>query len=428
MKRLSWTLLVSGRWLSARRSAGGSAPSALAAAGIAVGVAALIVVLGVMNGFQLGYIDTILEVSSYHVRIDLPPQTAARDALTRKILSERGVTSAVGFAETQVLVGSNDGRSLPMKLRALPPSAWTGDRSFTAALGLPPEGPRGGEGLVIGSELARYLNVAVGDQVTVMGITSSKEEGVTTHVAKLPVSAVYHSGFYDFDSGLGFIGQDDPWSVFPKKEDLQLTLGIKLANRDQDAAVIARLAREGIMGAQGWRDYNRAFFGALRTEKTVMMLLVGLIFVVVGVNIYQSMRRSVHERMEEIALLKSFGGRVEDIRSIFLADGLIIGLTGALAGLVAGLLIASNINGIFTFASAALNWLSSLVAGLGGRAGADLSIYSPRYFYLMEVPVRILYPETVFVVASAIASVVAAAAQAAAHVASFEPAELLRHE
>ncbi|HRY73912.1 MAG TPA: ABC transporter permease, partial [Spirochaetia bacterium] len=173
---------------------------------------------------------------------------------------------------------------------------------------------------------------------------------------------------------------------------------------------------------------NRSFFGALRTEKTVMMLLVGLIFAVVGVNIYHAMRRSVAERMEDIALLKAVGGGAEEIRSAFVLDGLAIGGGGALAGLLLGLLVAVNVNEVFGLVEAAANAAAALWSRLSGLSGGDFRVFSPQYFYLMEVPVRVLFPETLFVVAAAVASAAAAAGAAASRVASLEPAEVLRYE
>lgn len=428
MNKRAWIRQVASRWLSARRSAGGAASSAFASAGIAVGVSALVVVLGVMNGFQSGYIETILEVSSYDVRLDAPVDPAARSDLLSRLRSEKGVRCAIPFAETQVLASGSDGRSLPLKIRAVPAGMDELDASFVSAIGLPGGRLEGVQGLVIGSEFARYLNVVVGDEIDVLSLASDRDEGLSAISTRLPVGAVFHSGYYDFDMNLAFIVQGDGAGPIPVAGGLPVTIGVKLVNRNRDAAFVSSLAAQGIQGAEGWRDYNKAFFGALRTEKTIMMLLVGLIFVVVGVNIYQSMRRGVHERMEEIALLRSLGGEAYEIKGIFIADGLAIGVIGAGIGLIFGLLVATNVNEILSAASSALNWAGSLFAKLAGGKASDLSIYSPRYFYLMEVPVKVLYPETVFVVAAAIASAGGAAASAAGRIADFEPAELLRHE
>ena len=367
MRNPAWMRQVSRRWLSARRGSGGAAPSVLASAGIAVGVAALVVVLGVMNGFQRGYMETILEISSFDLRVDPVGSTGDGDALHARLKGEAGVKSVVPFSETQVLAGGSDGRSQALKVRAIPRNTETEDPSFVRALGLPEGMLSGADGLVIGSEFARYLNVVVGDEIDILTMSTSREEGLSTASRRIPIGAIYHSGFYDFDMGLAFIARDRNYGIFPEAAPIPLSYGIKMDDRNRASLLVARLEEEDLGKVVGWRDYNKAFFGALRTEKTVMMILVGLIFVVVGVNIYQSMRRSVHGRMEEIALLRSLGAKAEEIRTIFIADGVAIGASGAFIGLVLGLLIATNVNEIIAGASAVMNWIASLFAGLPGR-------------------------------------------------------------
>lgn len=444
MRSPSWTNWLSSRWFSARKASGGAASSKLASAGIAIGVAALVVVLAVMNGFQLGYIDSILEISSYHVRLQgggegrglLPNST-----LISKLEKEEGVQCVVPFLENQVLATSDSGRTTPLKVRALPQDIGGRDPGFLRALGLSGEGVAGGgasplgkQGIIVGSELARSLDLAMGDSVSILSIGTSPEEGLSTSRTRLKVVSVFHSGYYDFDSGLAFIDFGTASTLFPEAGPGAISYGVKLVNRDRDGLFVTRMkARSGelgISGIEGWRDYNKSFFGALKTEKTMMMTLVGLIFVVVGVNIYQAMRRSVFERMEELALIKALGGTAQELRRIFIMDGFAIGAIGSLIGLAIGLFIAVNVNEIFSLAAACLGLVSSLVSALSGRgfSGGDFSVFSPEYFYLMEVPVRILFPETLFIVAGAIASSGMAAAAATSLVADLAPSELLRYE
>jgi lipoprotein-releasing system permease protein len=424
----AWVGWLSSRWFSARRKSGGSASSLLAAAGIAIGVAALIVVIGVMNGFQLGYIDSILEISSYHVRVSRESSGGPDEALADRLRGKAGVRAVVPFLETQALLSCADGRTSPIRLKALPQDVARRDPSFVAALGLASMslGPDGG--LVIGSELARALGIGHGDFVELMAMNSDPEEGLETKTIRVKVSQVFHSGFYEYDSGLAFLSFGAAGDLFPARVAHDYVYGIKLANRDRDQAFITTLASEGVTGAVSWRAYNRSFFGALRTEKSMMLLLIGLIFVVVGVNIYQAMRRSVFERMEEMALIKAVGGGTEDLERIFIGDGLAVGFLGAALGLVLGLFLSVNVNGILKAVSGILNAASAFFASLLGGGGGDYSVFSPRYFYLMEVPVRLLFPELFFIVVAAIASSAIAAAAAASYVSRLEPAELLRYE
>ncbi|MBL8967710.1 MAG: ABC transporter permease [Spirochaetaceae bacterium] len=437
MRRSAWMRFVSKRWFAARRASGGSASAVLAAAGIGVGVAALVVVLGVMNGFQLGYVESILEISSFHLRIEDERAGGPDEGLLAALAARPGARSVLPFAETQVILSTAEGRSLPIKLRALPSDAARRDPALITALGLNPAEPElfpAGGGLVLGAELARYLNLSVGEEIEVLAVSSDPEEGVETRILPFRVARTYRSGYYDFDFGLGFVSFEDAEALFPREGPVSYVYGVKLEDRYADGAFAAGaraiLAGRGLPGTalETWRRYNRSFFGALKTEKTLMMLLVGLIFLVVGVNINHAMRRAVAERMEDIALLKAVGGGAEELRSVFVLEGLAIGAGGAFFGLLAGLLIAVNVNEVFGLVEALVNGAVALWARLSGGGGADFRVFSPQYFYLMEVPVRVLFPETLFIVAAAVASAAAAAGSAAARVSGLAPAEVLRYE
>lgn len=440
MRSKAWIGFVSRRWFAARKASGGAASSVLASAGLAVGVAALIVVLGVMNGFQMGYIESILEVSSFHVRVTKEGMGGPDWSLVEKLSSLKGVRSVLPFVETVVIASGADGGSLPLKIEAVPADAGSRDPGFISALGLAkpgsggasPEAPlfSGSEGIALGSELSRSLNAARGSSLGLTAIVADPEEGIGTKELRYPVTSVFHSGYYEFDSNLGFISLEKARELFPAGASIRYVYGVKLKDRYADRAFLAEVRKLGLEGAsaESWRDYNRSFFGALRTEKTVMMLLVGLIFLVVGVNIYHSMRRNVAERMEDIAVLKALGGSAEELTRSFMLDGLAVGVAGALSGALLGLLLAVNINGVFHIVETAVNGALGLAARLFGGGGSAFSIFSPQYFYLMEVPVRVLFPETCFVVAAAIGSSVAAAWSAASRVSSFDPAEVLRYE
>lgn len=437
MKSRLWVGFVSRRWFAAKRESGGSASAFLAASGIAIGVAALIVVLGVMNGFQSSYIDSILEVSSFHVRVESEGSSGPDEALASRLAAEKGAKSVLPFAETRSLITSKDGRSFPITLRALPSDARKRDPGMAAALRFEDprakEGPSG-DGIVLGAEIARYLGLEPGSQVELLVVFAGGEEGVEAKTVRVRVDGLFRSGYYDFDFGMALMSFSSKAAaeIFPADREQRYIYGVKLADRYADRSFCARIGAELGLGAdrvESWRDYNRAFFGALRTEKTVMMLLVGLIFLVVGVNIFHSMRRAVAEKTEDIAVLKAMGAGPEELGGVFVLDGLAIGAGGAAVGLALGLLIAVNVNEVFSLVEAAVNGASFLWSRIVGRiSGEEFRVFSPQYFYLMEVPVRVLFPETFFVVTAAIASAAAAAASAARRVALLAPAEVLRYE
>ncbi|MFW5826140.1 MAG: ABC transporter permease, partial [bacterium] len=213
-------------------------------------------------------------------------------------------------------------------------------------------------------------------------------------------------------------------------------IGVKLDERFRDR-LVARRIRSALPEArvESWREYNRAIFGALRLEKTMMMVLVGLIFIVVAVNIYQSLRRSVVERTEEIGVLKALGAPPRPLQLVFVLEGLMIGLAGGLSGLVLGLAVSLNINAIFRAAEFVVNavagagqWITAFFAGGGADGGATFSIFNPAYFYLEEVPAVVVPVEVAGVVLFAVASATVAAYAASRRVSEIAPADVLRYE
>ena len=194
-------------------------------------------------------------------------------------------------------------------------------------------------------------------------------------------------------------------------------------------------ALSGISGANefslsSWRDYNRAFFGALRTEKLMMFILVGLIFIVVGLNIFQAQRRIVLERREEIGLLRALGASDTAVRLVFVWDGFIIGLAGSCLGLVPGLLIAFHIPAFFSFLESAVNLFISLINTLSGwSAGTgEFAVFSPQIFYIKEIPSRVIPHEAALIFLFGFFSALLAAWFASGKVSGAKPAEVLRYE
>lgn len=279
---------------------------------------------------------------------------------------------------------------------------------------------------VLGVELARTLGVAPGDTFEVISLEGAGPAQGTT--VELLVTGIFRSGYLDYDSSWAFV------SLQTAGESLAAAraprIGVKLSDRYQDAR-IARLLEERLDGVRvsSWRDYNRSIFGALRLEKNLMTILIGLIFLVVAGNMFQSLRRSVVERAEEIAILKALGAPPRSIKLIFVGEGGIIGLLGGSIGVGLGLLIAANVNTIFRVAELIVNGVSAAVARLlGSVAGQGFSLFSPRYFYITEVPAEIIPREVVGIFLFAFLCAAGAALLASTRVSRIRPAEVLRNE
>ena len=417
--------------------------------GIAVGVFALIVIIAVMNGFQLGFIESILEISSYHLRAGPVTaghaETAAEEAAA-VVLDIPGVEAAVPFLEFQALVRGRRGGQYAALVRGLPADALYRDTAMARRL----EFEEGSFDLtddlddtrkiLLGVELARRLGLKMGDDITLYSIQSlfsaaAENSGDGAGLLVFTVAGIFRTGFYEYDTGWAFVGMESAAQF----SDNGPVLGIKLKNRFHDQRAL-ELARAGLQTRPGlnaelssWRDYNRSFFGALRTEKLFMFILVGLIFIVVGLNIYQAQRRTVLEHREEIGLLRAIGGGEKAVRLIFVCDGAIIGFTGAASGLILGLLVASNIPLFFSVVEKIVNFIIHIVNIISnilrlGGIGGGFSIFSPAIFYIKEIPSRIIPQEAVLIFMFGLLSALLAAWFASRRVSRILVAEVLRYE
>lgn len=463
-----WILFVSARHFRTKRREKGHTAGVLSVAGIAAGVMTLIAVLAVMNGFQFGTIEDLLEIGSYHLQVDLrggedadagegavavdraptsddaatgereadeavaghTTPTAAADAAA----AVPGVRSAVRFAESYGLVYGYFPDPLAVLIRAVPDNLLEIDERLAANVEVVSgRWSTAGESVVLGQELARRIGVRVGDPVEIVGFEGSFSVANPT-TARLEVVGIFRTGFLEYDAGWAYVGLDGGAAQLGLAEADRI--GIKLDDRFRDR-VAARRLEAALPGTrvESWREFNRAIFGALRLEKTMMMLLVGLIFVVVGVNIYQSLRRSVVERTEEIGVLKAIGAPPSPLQAVFVLEGLWIGLAGAFTGLVLGLLVSFNINGLFRAAEVVVNALAAAANGVVGfftgarpGTGGAFSLFSPTYFYIEEVPAVVVPIEVAGVVLFAVASATVAAWVASRRVSRIAPAEVLRYE
>ncbi|MDE5799001.1 MAG: FtsX-like permease family protein, partial [Treponemataceae bacterium] len=179
---------------------------------------------------------------------------------------------------------------------------------------------------------------------------------------------------------------------------------------------------------ESWRQYNRSFFGALRVEKNMLMLLVFLIFVVVGINIFNGMRRIVYERREEISVLSAFGGRSPLIQSIFVAQGFLVGVIGAIPGLALGLLLSVRMGAVFSLMSKLVYAAQRFAYMLVSPQSAAFVRENPMYMIYGNIPPRIIPGEVLVITIFGIFSSLLASWVASRGVLKMTVAEVLRDE
>lgn len=427
---MSWIGFIAGRLASRRR-----ALPFLSILGIAVGVLALTVIIAVMNGFQLGFIESILEISSYYLRVESPPAGRAGKELVEKIRSLPGVRAAVPFREIQGLIRGGSGQQAVV-IRGLPPEALEDDPGMAGKLDFESGffDLEARDSILLGAELARRLRVQKGGVVTVLSVNALVPGGSSPDSGPLStdftVAGIFRSGFYEYDLNWAFINFERSGEL----EGEDYILGIKLADRWRDGKILPLVQQISSCTVRSWREYNRAFFGALRTEKLFMFVLVGIIFIVVGLNIYQSQRRTVLERREEIGLLRAVGAGDRAVRLVFVWDGFLIGFFGASAGMALGLLVSLNISGFFSLLEKTINAVlraaSAVLSPFSGNAAPDgeFAVFSPAVFYIKEISGRVIPHEAAIIFLFGLFSALGAAWFASGKVSRIRPAEVLRYE
>ena len=437
MKVSRWIGFVAGRYIYRGRK---NSPSpVLSVLGIATGVLALTVIISVMNGFQQGFIENILEISSGHIRVE--GISAGREMeLSEKINALPGIASVLPFREIHVMIRGRFPGPRGALVRGVPADALEMDPGLAERLVIEDgvfDLSRPGS-IVLGAELARHLAVRAGDTVSLLSMSLALGDNEADYL--YTVTGTFRSGSHEYDVGWAFINIHNAAELSP--ETALPVFGIKLNNRwhDQRGMEQIRTALEplGLTESAGiyimsWRDYNRAFFSALRTEKLMMFILLGLIFIVVGLNIFQAQRRTVMERREEIGLLRALGASTTAVRLVFVWDGFVIGIAGGGIGLVLGLGIALNIQPFFSFLEGGVNFFigifNEISATLGVYAGAgEFAIFSPQVFYIQEIPSRVIPHEVALIFLFGFLSALLAAWFASGKVSNMRPSEVLRYE
>ena len=422
--KTGWIFFVLRRFNYADTGGRSSVSTLFSVLGIAFGVMVLIVVLAVMNGFQRGYIDTILEVSSGHIRL-----YGTEDELKRAERLNLHKSFLV-FREAQTLIRGLNDRQQGVLIRSVEKDVLKKDPGFAqtvrtvfGSFDLSKE-----NSVVIGYELARQLSLKTGDSVVLVAASGSSQTDIFPENRELTVTGIFKTGYYEVDSSFAFISLESGAAVLG--EEKKMYASVKLKNHNRDGLYIASVLKElpGIQ-AESWRSYNHAFFGALRTEKNMMLVLVVLIFLVVAVNIYNGMRRSIYERREDISVLASMGAHPKHIQFLFIANGFTIGFIGAVAGLLLGLLLSVQINAVFGITETVVNHIMMFFSILTSASGGEeFYIFSPYNFYIEDIPVKIFFAEVFYIFLFGIFSASFAAMTASKRILKLKPAEVLRYE
>ena len=348
--QLGWRYTRAGR--ATRRNGFISFISGVSMLGIALGVAALIIVLSVMNGFQKEVRDRMLGVVS-HIEIfsrdgQALPQLDEIMAAARK---NPEVIGAAPFINTQALIARGEDMKGAI-IRGIEPKL---EPEVIDANGIAPKGTfdklvPGEFGIVLGAELARSLFVQPGDKVTLVAPGGQvTPAGVVPRLKQFTVVGTFDSGHYEYDSALAMVHEQDAAKVFRLEGPTGIRLRLKDLNEARDIADQLAVSLPGEFLIRDWTRQNKTWFAAVQVEKRMMFIILTLIVAVAAFNLVSTLVMTVTDKRADIAILRTLGSSPRSIMGIFVVQGAMVGVIGTVAGLLLGLGIAFNIDVIVPF-------------------------------------------------------------------------------
>ena len=407
--------MLAGRYLRARRrEAFISIIAGFSFVGIMLGVATLIIVMAVMNGFRGELLGKILGINGHLLVQPIERELTDYDAVSARIDKVDGVRFAMPYVEGQALVSGPSGAFGALvrgvnkaSLDHLPLISGT---LLAGTL----DGFDAGNGIAIGSRLARSLGVAVGDQVTIVTPKGNVTPlGVTPRVKGYPVAAVFEIGMSEYDGTMVFMPMEQAQLYF-NEEGKASGIDIFLDNPDRvgELRPAVEAAADRPLFLTDWRQRNVTFFSALEVERNVMFVILTLIVLVAALNIVSGLIMLVKDKGSDIAILRTMGATRGAIMRIFFITGAAIGTLGTLAGVLLGTLVCVYIEPIRQF----IAWIT------------NTELFSPELYFLTQMPAEMDTGETISVVLMALGLSYLATLYPSWRAARLDPVEALRYE
>lgn len=428
VKKIKWICFVSNRFTSIDRKGRTAVTSFLATLGICVGVMTLIVVISVMNGFQMSFIDSILEISSYHAKITSLPAEKENDFLSY-CKNNKNILSVSPFYEAQSLMTGKQNEISSVIIRGVQDNLYKTDKGFHKELEIiyGDFDLSSKNSIILGYSLAKNLGVRVGDSVNLLVMSGGSDVELFSDDRLFVVTGIFSTGYQEINSGYAFVNIEAAQDYFGKKS--KKIWGIKFNNYNADFKIISDIKKNFPEAeADSWRNYNRNFFATLKIEKNMLMLLVALIFIVVAVNIYNGMRRIVFERKSEIAVLTALGAKKNEIKSIFIMKGFFTGIIGGVCGMFLGIIIAHNSDVVFKIISRIMFFLQYLITSITNPENLMYIQENSTYKVYAEIPAKIFPKEVFLIVLFGILSPLVASFAASKNVLKMTVSEVLHYE
>lgn len=350
LKNLPFEWLVGLRYTRAGRRSGRNSfisfISLISMAGIALGVAALIVVLSVMNGFQKDVTDRMLSVLAHIEVFDASGAMTDWQSTSQQAMQDKEVIGAAPYVATQAML-TRDDILRGVAIRGVLPQQ---ERSVSDVANQVRQGSfddlKSGEfNIVLGGELARALHAQIGEKVTMLAPQGQvTPAGVLPRLKQFTVVGIFEAGHYEYDSTLAFIHIEDAQKMFRLTAPSGLRLKITDMHRAPFVAQDLSKLLSGDLIISDWSKQNRNWFAAVQTEKRMMFIILTLIIAVAAFNLVSTLVMTVTDKQADIAILRTLGASPGSIMKIFMIQGALVGLLGTGIGVGLGTLVALNVD------------------------------------------------------------------------------------
>jgi lipoprotein-releasing system permease protein len=405
---------LAGRYLRSRRREGFVSVNAVFSfLGIMLGVATLIIVMSVMNGFRKELLEKIVGVNGHIFATWIDRPLDDYDSVAERLRKIPGIKLAIPLVEGQALASSQTGNNGVLvrgvreaDIKEIPFIG--GNIRFGTLDGFDDAPP----GVAIGRRLANALGLQVGDMMTLVSPQGAATPfGTAPRIKAYPVKAIFEIGMTEFDGTFVYMPLAESQAYFNRDGDVNV---IEIFVDDPDRTQSVRDAIEADaprpLVLSDWRQRNRSFFNALEVERNVMFIILTLIVLVAALNIVSGLIMLVKDKTEDIAIMRTMGATRGTVLRVFLMTGAAIGFFGTVGGLILGIVFANNIKSIM----AALNWLT----------GANL--WDPTVRFLSDIPSVVDWSEVVSVVVMALTLSLLATLYPAWKAARLDPVQALR--
>jgi lipoprotein-releasing system permease protein len=413
---LPYELLIGLRYTRAkRRNHFISFISLISMLGIGLGVAALIVVLSVMNGFQKELRTRILGVASHIQITGISGELSDWPTLAAQAMQHPEVKASAPFVQSQAMFAVDGGVKGSLVRGILPEEEdKVADFRSTIKSGSLDDLRPGEFGVVLGADLARSLRVFTGDKVTLIAPQGSvTPAGVVPRLKSFKVVGIFEVGMYEYDSGLALINLQDAQKLY--QMDDRVT-GVRL--KVDDLFQAPRIARELVRYINAdaylndWTKSHANFFRAVQIEKNMMFIILSLIVAVAAFNLVSTLVMAVTDKQADIAILRTLGARPLSIMAIFVVQGALVGFIGLGLGIVGGVALALNIDVVVPFIERALG----------------VHFLSKEVYYISDLPSELLWSDVWGVTLIAFVLALLATIYPSWRASRVNPAEALRYE